>query len=115
MLNVKVGQVLKGKLGAYEATVINVLETGCTVVLKHGPYVYFYTNDEIHERFYMPKEKWLPVNNENYWLVYTDGDIGSSVWHGDTVDKQRLAFGNCFPTRELALAAAEKIKKLLLE
>lgn len=59
--------------------------------------------------------RWRAKNGEAYYLVYsTDLTIFDSTESGDEYDDERFELGNYFKTKELAEAAAEKVKQLLL-
>lgn len=59
-----------------------------------------------------PKEEWRPKEGESYFLISTTGAVEICGWEENSFsDKERLKFGNCFPTRE----AAEAFKAKYLE
>lgn len=57
--------------------------------------------------------RWKPKEKEIYWLILSDGHISNVFFKNDEYDNNAYNFGNCFRTREEALAMVEKIKKLL--
>ena len=59
------------------------------------------------------KYKWMPKRDEKYWYVETTGEVMRTVYNTFTVDPLRIAYGNCFQTKEQAEKAAEKVKDLL--
>jgi len=60
------------------------------------------------------KARWKPEDYEKYWFVLPNGKPDWDKWRCDTVDTEYHAFGNCFPTREAAEQAAERVKAALL-
>ena len=61
-----------------------------------------------------PKERWKPKRGDIYWVIDYEGDPADSRWDEDDLDTDRHSFGNCFPTKEAAEAARDKVKALLL-
>lgn len=57
--------------------------------------------------------KWKPKINDRYWTVCCSVYAEKALWENDVLDNERLAFDNCFKTKEEAEAMAEKVKKLL--
>lgn len=78
--------------------------------------------DKCYERL-KPKEKvkkkprvWKPKYGGNYWFIFTDGDIGKTLWYDKDIDLGRYSIGNCFRTEEEAIFVREKQKvKVLLQ
>ena len=56
------------------------------------------------------KTKNWPSSGDEYWYIYGDGDIDSSVFDGYTPDIDRLSIGNCFKTKDDAEFARERLK-----
>lgn len=55
-------------------------------------------------------ERWKPKENEKFFYVDENGEIYDSDFDSDYIfDSNRVAFYNCFQTREQAEAEAEKI------
>ena len=50
-----------------------------------------------------------PTRGEEYWYTSIDGEILSVIWNGDTSDYAYYALGNCFYTRDAAVAHADEI------
>ena len=57
--------------------------------------------------------KWRAKNGEKYWYVYEDGTETETTDTYSAYDNGLFSFGNYFQTKELAEAAANKIKELL--
>ena len=65
------------------------------------------------------KRPWRPKYDDEYWIVFTNGSVGWQYFRkGHTGHLANLNMGNCFPTKEAALAAVpemlekfEEIKK----
>lgn len=65
------------------------------------------------------KRPWRPKYDDEYWIVFTNGNVGWQYFRkGHTGHIANLNMGNCFPTKEAALAAVpemlekfEEIKK----
>ena len=67
------------------------------------------------------KRRWKPEKEDGkclyYYLhldYYNDFSVMSSGWSGTPADEFVWSIGNCFPTKEAAESAAQKIKELLL-
>ena len=52
----------------------------------------------------------IPEYCEEYWRITDDGDICRSWWDKTTIDKNRLALGAVFRTREEAEFEVERLK-----
>ena len=61
------------------------------------------------------KETWKPSEGDNYFFINAFAVVDSQKWEGWSSDNGLLDIGNCFRTKEEALAKAEQIKKLLKE
>lgn len=51
----------------------------------------------------------VPKDRDQYWFINRKGkviDTRFAVWVSDLTDKYAFIFGNCYPTREAAVAAA---------
>lgn len=60
-------------------------------------------------------ERWKPKVAEFYYFISSSGDVLSDIFDNDNPNKvTRCNRGNCFPCRDVAEAAAEKFKSLLL-
>ena len=57
--------------------------------------------------------QWKPNVGDNYWYISAKGRIVMYEWNSSPADEIGLAFGNCFPSREEAEAALERVKKAL--
>ncbi|MSS96182.1 hypothetical protein FYJ53_20735 [Eubacterium sp. BL-380-WT-2B] len=70
-------------------------------------------------KYTLQKRPWRPKDEEEYWAVLTNGDVGWRCFRkGNANSLASLYMGNCFPTEEAALAAVtemlakfEEIKK----
>ena len=70
-----------------------------------------YLND--HPEIFKPTDEgWRPNYGDEYWALNKDGFISHWTWEGSLVNQEVLAFGNCFPTREIAEKAREKVQAL---
>jgi hypothetical protein len=58
---------------------------------------------------------WKPKLNDYYFFIGSLGDIISTRFYKDGVDRERVNFGNYFETREKAKNARNKVAKLLKE
>ena len=64
-------------------------------------------------QYTIEKLPWKPQYGDKYCVVLNDGDIARHYWNGDYIDSALYYAGNCFATREEALAhAPEVIEKL---
>ena len=53
---------------------------------------------------------WKPEKDGHYCYYNDTGHVYESCYDGDSTDKNRLEFGNCFKTKEEAEHMAEKLK-----
>lgn len=53
---------------------------------------------------------WKPEKDGHYYYYNDTGYIYESCYNGDSTDKNRLEFGNCFKTKEEAEHMVEKLK-----
>lgn len=53
---------------------------------------------------------WKPEKDGHYYYYNDTGHIYESCYDGDSTDKNRLEFGNCFKTKEEAEHMVEKLK-----
>ena len=53
---------------------------------------------------------WKPKDNEDYYVIFSCGDINCMAWYNDGFDNDRYALGNCFKTQEEAEWAVEYLK-----
>jgi hypothetical protein len=60
-------------------------------------------------------ERWKPEKGEKYWFINFDGKVLSTINCEENSDARIIKFGNMFKTKVEAEAAAEKIRKFLLE
>ncbi len=69
---------------------------------------------ELNEK-YRIKENWRANKGEDYYLVYTDGDIGVDIIKDLRVayDNSSYSFGNYFRTKEQAEECTKRIKKVI--
>ncbi len=59
------------------------------------------------------KYKWIPKENEVYYIIYGNGEIDHFHYKRSEFQDRYIDFGNCFPTKERAQKVAEEVKKLL--
>jgi hypothetical protein len=61
------------------------------------------------------KYKWMPRFGDTYYYIDMGikGSIGTYTYENDSTDQYNYECGNCFPTKEQAQKAAEKVKELL--
>lgn len=71
------------------------------------------TYSDIKEETKKVKVKRVPKQGEKYYYIKTTGDVDFLYWDGHSHDNGRLAFNNCFRTREEAKEKLEKIKEVL--
>lgn len=53
---------------------------------------------------------WKPEKDGHYYYYNDTGHVYESCYDGDSTDKNRLEFGNCFKTKEEAEHMVEKLK-----
>ena len=53
---------------------------------------------------------WKPEKDGHYYYYNDTGHIYESCYDGDSTDKNRLEFGNCFKTKEEAEHMVEKLR-----
>ena len=75
-----------------------------------GDNVFSYVK-EFYKEISLPR--WKPKYNERYYRITWMGTVVEDVWYGSRNDESGYKFGNCFRTKEEALAARDKIKELL--
>ena len=64
-------------------------------------------------KYTIEKLPWKPQESDEYWMARKQGDVQSVFWCGCIGDYALYYAGNCFATREEALAhAPEVIEKL---
>ena len=59
------------------------------------------------------RDRWMPRNGEQYFLIMGNGTVQRFQWHGTEFDLDAWEFGNCFETRQDAERAIEAVKELL--
>jgi len=59
------------------------------------------------------RDRWMPRNGEQYFLILGNGRVQRFQWHGTEFDLDAWEFGNCFKTRQDAERAIEVVKSLL--
>lgn len=57
--------------------------------------------------------KWEPAEDDIYWYIKSSGDVDYCYWGGLSWDYDRLAFDNCFRTKEVAEEKAKEIREVL--
>jgi hypothetical protein len=55
--------------------------------------------------------KWQPKMGETYYFIDTLGEVSCTRNNTLNLDPTRIKYGNCFPTKERAKEAAEKLKE----
>ena len=55
--------------------------------------------------------KWVPKDGERYYIIYGNGEV-DHLQYVKSVQDGYVDLGNCFPTKEQAEKAAEKLKEL---
>ena len=60
-------------------------------------------------QYTIEKLPWKPQESDIYWVVLKDGHTVRYFWGDDCVDYSLYYAGNCFATREEALAHAPEI------
>lgn len=58
-------------------------------------------------------EPWKSKYGEQYFCIYGSGKVIGVNFHDETIDNDRVSFGNCFRTREEAEAARERVRAAL--
>ena len=58
-------------------------------------------------------ERWQPELHEPWFHITADGQIAREIWTDAPADRARWRVGNCFPTREQAEEARERIREVL--
>lgn len=68
--------------------------------------------DEFDKRVEALKEdgREFPQDGDDYWYVYSSGRVSISEWGGFDIEKDMLAIGNIFKTKEQASFVVEKLK-----
>lgn len=114
--NLKVGMVLEGKC-IVDFRVVSIGEDGAFLssITSDGDCLWF-TNDEIQDKFNLPKERFLPsYAGEIYWYLDTRLVPDFDTYREEPIDRQRRLVGNMFSSKSEALAKAEEIKKVLMK
>lgn len=68
--------------------------------------------EALNELFYPKEDGWemkCPYSKDDeYWFIYSYGDIDSAIWFDSLEDNRRLELGNAFPTEEAAELEAKR-------
>lgn len=72
-----------------------------------------YIIEEIEEYFEIPKERWVPKHNEEYFFINTITGIANTYNTNNYNDVEHVKIGNIFKTKEEAQKMADKFKELL--
>ena len=68
--------------------------------------------EALNELFYPKEDRWemkCPYSKDDeYWFIYSYGDIDSAIWFDSLEDNRRLKLGNAFPTEEAAELEAKR-------
>ena len=66
----------------------------------------------LNELFYPKEDGWemkCPYSKDDeYWFIYSYGDIDSAIWFDSLEDNRRLKLGNAFPTEKAAELEAKR-------
>ena len=54
--------------------------------------------------------KEFPRDGDDYWYIYDDGDVFSTFYNNNHIDRYRQTMGNIFQTEEQAEFSVEKMK-----
>lgn len=72
--------------------------------------------EALNKLFYPKEDGWemkCPYSKDDeYWFIYSYGDIDSAIWFDSLEDNRRLKLGNAFPTEEAAELEAKRINLL---
>ena len=73
-----------------------------TITLEDGQQVKI--SDESYKAIAdsIQSKRWKPEEDETFWYVVDDGDVGHSYWADNKTDKYRYKTGNCYRTKEKA-------------
>ena len=68
--------------------------------------------EALNKLFYPKEDEWkmkCPYSKDDeYWFIYSYGDIDSAIWFDSLEDNRRLKLGNAFPTEEAAELEAKR-------
>ena len=70
------------------------------------------TAKELEKQFSPKKGLWKPEKGEEYYYITEYGDVLSAIWREAQYEKEFLAIGNCFRTREQAEQEVAKRKAI---
>jgi hypothetical protein len=112
---IKVGDVLRHKRSDGKNKVLTICGDiyGLSSYNDFSRFGYWNTKTQVEECFDLPKEKWRPDYDENYWFVNASIVADCELWKKYTVDFDRLKAGNCFKTEAEAIIARDKIREVL--
>lgn len=65
--------------------------------------------DLLTSKYTLQKRPWRPKQEDEYWAVCPDGGVGCWTFNCRRSDLATLNMGNCFPSREAALAKKYEI------
>lgn len=110
-LEISQGTKLKGKNRWLDATYQGNIGDVHFVVDEEGT-AFIRSTQELQERYELPKEQWVPAIWGKYWTIVTAEEDGVMwfIWAGSAWDKQVLANGFVYKTREEALEAAKRAR-----
>lgn len=66
--------------------------------------------EKILERAKTEKKPWKPEDEEPYYFAIGNGHVLKEYYKPAALDNARYSLGNCFPTKEAAEFAVEKLK-----
>lgn len=114
-MNIKVGQILDRKDGEGSQKVLAVVgEIVCMSLRnKYERISDWYTREELEKYFNLPKEEWIPKDDENYFGIANNGVVFKAIWANDKIDNARKSFLGIYKTKEEAETALADIKKKL--
>lgn len=110
-MTIKKGTVLKGKEGWLDATYQGNVGDVHFVVSEVGT-AFVLSTKELQENYELPKEQWMPEKGEEYWTILAGEKEGvfCVTWGCYSLEKQALANGLVFKTREEALDAVKRAR-----
>ena len=83
-----------------------------TITLEDGQQVKI--SDESYKAIAdsIQSKRWKPEEDETFWYVVDDGDVGHSYWADNKTDKYRYKTGNCYRTEKEVKTALARINAL---
>ena len=116
MIKLKLGQELKSRKDSSRICTVKICAEGGAMVEVEGWSSSWYTNQEIEDTFILPKEKFVPEENQKFYYFAGNGSIFSVFFtQKSSYNKESIEFGNCFQSERDCEQAIEKIKGMLNE